>query len=158
MDHVNRWDSVATYRLIRLEYAVALVICLVLGLIHIRSVYWPTAVLLFVYIDVIGYLPGAVAYRRAGGREISRVYYVLYNTMHSLVTQAAVLGVWILLFGWGWAMLVVPIHLCGDRALFGNFLKPFTVPFEPKATPAWIEFQRRLRESGQDRAPAAALR
>ncbi len=40
----------------------------------------------------------------------------------------------------------MPIHLCGDRALFGNFLKPFRVPFEPAALPAFTQFEKRLRE------------
>ena len=28
-------------------------------------------------------------------------------------------------------MLALPIHLMGDRALFGNFMKSFALPFEP---------------------------
>ena len=34
------------------------------------------------------------------------------------------------------ALLVLPIHLFGDRALFGNFAKSFTVSFEPVPHPA----------------------
>ena len=43
-----------------------------------------------------------------------------------------------------WALLMLPIHLCGDRAIFGNFLKPFSVPFEPTPVPAFQEFTRTL--------------
>lgn len=150
MDHVNRFESKVTLRLLRLEYGVALVVCAALFLWHITAVRWLPAVVLFVYIDLVGYIPGAIAYRRAQGGEISKAYYVLYNTMHSFVTQAAVVGVWIAVAGFEWALLVVPIHLCGDRAIFGNFLKTFRVPFEPVAIPAFVEFDRRV--VGQDSA------
>jgi hypothetical protein len=50
--------------------------------------------------------------------------------------QGAVLGAWVLLHGWEWALLVLPIHLFGDRALFGNFVKSFTVSFEPLPHPS----------------------
>ena len=39
---------------------------------------------------------------------------------------------------------MVPIHLCGDRAIFGNFLKPFSVPFEPEKVPEFAAFQQML--------------
>ncbi|MFI9626379.1 hypothetical protein [Streptomyces sp. NPDC052042] len=146
MDHVNRFESRTTFALLRLEYGVALVVCSVLFLLHLSEVRWWPAVLLFVYIDVIGYLPGAVAHRRARGGDIPKVYYVLYNTMHSLVTNAIVVGTWALVAGFEWALLAVPIHLCGDRALFGNFLKSFKVRFEPVRLPAFAEFERRLTE------------
>jgi hypothetical protein len=150
MDHVNRFDSRTTYRLIRAEYAVALVVCSALFLTHLGEVRWLPAVALFVYIDVIGYLPGAWAFHRARGAPISRVYYVLYNTMHSLVTQAVVAGLWAWFIGPEWALLMLPIHLCGDRAIFGNFLKPFSVPFEPAPVPAFQEFTRRLPGAATD--------
>ena len=144
MDHVNRFESRTTYRLLRAEYAVVLVLSSVLFLLHIGEVRWLPAVLLFVYIDVIGYLPGAIAFQRAKGGDIPKFYYVLYNTMHSFVTQFAVVGLWVWLIGPEWALLVIPIHLCGDRAIFGNFLKSFSVPFEPKPIRAFEEFQRLL--------------
>ena len=41
-----------------------------------------------------------------------------------------------------WALLALPIHLMGDRSLFGNMLKPFGVSFEPKTHPVYAEFVR----------------
>ncbi len=137
MDAANRFETRTTYRLIRLEYLVGLVVSVVLFGMHFGEVRWLPAVALFVYIDLIGYLPGAIAYHRSETKRISKVYYVLYNTMHSLVTQSAVVGLWAALFGWEWALLAIPIHLFGDRALFGNFLKPFAVAFEPVPHPAF---------------------
>lgn len=143
MDHLNRFESPTTFRLLRAEYGVALVVSTVLFLINIGEVDWWLAVGLFVYIDLLGYLPGAIAYRRSATKRISKVYYVLYNAMHSLVTQAAVVGVIALFWGWNWGMLAAAMHLCGDRALFGNFLKSFRVPFEPETLPEFAEFDER---------------
>lgn len=147
MDHVNRFETKTTFTLLRAEYGVALLVSLTLFAIHIRDIRWLPAVLLFVYIDLIGYVPGLIAHLRAQRRRvrgIPRGYYVLYNIMHSMVTQSLVVGVWLATHGFEWALLVIPIHLCGDRAIFGNFMKSFRVPFEPKAIPAWIDFERNL--------------
>ncbi|MEV6609084.1 hypothetical protein [Kutzneria sp. NPDC051319] len=149
MDHINRFESRTTLLLLRAEYGVALVVGVVLLLIHIGEIRWIPAVALFAYIDVIGYIPGAIAYRRSPDKKISKVYYVLYNTMHSLVTQAVVVGLWIWLFGFEWALLMVPVHLCGDRAIFGNFLKSFRVPFEPEATTGFAEFDKTITRAPQ---------
>lgn len=140
MDSHNLFLTRTTYRWLRAEYAVALATAVALAVLHLDDIRWPVFVGLFVYIDLIGYLPGAVAYRRAGGAPISRTYFRLYNAMHSLVSAAAVAGVWCLLVGPEWALLALPIHLCGDRAVFGNFLKPFGVSFEPVTHPAYQEF------------------
>jgi hypothetical protein len=143
MDSHNHFLTPTTYRLLRLEYGVALVGAIVLAVLHLGEIRWVAFVGLFAYIDVIGYLPGAVAWRRARGGDIPRIYYVLYNSTHSLVSAAAVAGLWCLVAGPEWALLALPIHLCGDRALFGNFLKPFGLSFEPVSHPAYLEFVTR---------------
>jgi hypothetical protein len=153
MDAANRFDTKTTYRLIRLEYLVGLGVSLALFIVHLDEVRWLPAVLLFAYIDVIGYIPGAIAYHRSKTKQISKVYYVLYNTMHSLVTQSVVVGLWWWLIGPEWALLVIPIHLFGDRALFGNLLKPFALDFEPKAHPTFT----RLAEEVEGGARSARL-
>jgi hypothetical protein len=140
MDSHNLFLTRTTYRLLRAEYATALVGAVVLAIMHLGGIRWPVFIGMFVYIDVIGYLPGAIAYRRSPDRAISRRYYALYNAMHSLLSAAAVAGIWCLLVGPEWALLALPIHLCGDRAIFGNFLKPFGVTFEPTTHPAYQEF------------------
>lgn len=153
MDHVNRFETKTTYTLLRLEFGAGLIASLVLFAQHLHEVRWIPAIVLFVYIDLIGYIPGLIAHLRSHTGEVSRTYYVLYNTMHSAITQSVVVAGWILAFGWEWALLVVPIHLCGDRALFGNFMKSFLVPFEPKPLPAFAEFERRLSGArGQEKA------
>jgi hypothetical protein len=144
MDLANHFESKTTYRLIRAEYLVALAVCVYLFVAHLGEIRWIPAVALFVYIDLVGYIPGAIAFHRSATKQISRAYYVAYNTMHSFVTQAVVAGLWAWLVGPEWALLVIPIHLCGDRALFGNFLKPFSVTFEPTVHPAYLRLRAEL--------------
>jgi len=153
MDSHNLFLTPTTYRWLRGEYAVALIAAVVLALLHLGDVRWPVFVAMFAYIDIIGYLPGAVAFRRAGGAPISRTYYRLYNAMHSMVSAAAVAGVWCLLVRPEWALLALPIHLCGDRAVFGNFLKPFGVSFEPATHPAYKELVNRYDQHTSSPSP-----
>ena len=147
MDSHNLFFTRFTARALRAEYLAALAFSIVVAVVHLRDIRWPVFLGMFLYIDLIGYLPGAIAYRRArrgtGDGRIPRVYYVLYNSMHSLLSAAAVAGLWCLFARPEWALLALPIHLCGDRALFGNFLKPFGLSFEPAVHPAYQEFVSR---------------
>ncbi|WP_329110219.1 hypothetical protein OG792_15015 [Micromonospora sp. NBC_01699] len=148
MDARNRFETKATFELARLEWLVALVVAVVLAVIHIGEIRWAVFVGFFLIIDLIGYIPGAIAFRRSADGHIPRGYYVAYNTMHSLAFNAVLVGAWCLLVGPEWALLAVPIHLMGDRALFGNSLKPFGVPFEPHLDPHFAEFEQRFAGSG----------
>lgn len=151
MDQLNRFCSRPIFALLRLEYAVALIVSLYLAIAHVHEIRWLPFIGLFAYIDVIGYLPGAVAYRRSSDGQIARVYYVLYNLMHSMAVQAVVAGLWCAFVTSEWAVLAILIHLSGDRALFGNFVKSFSVPFEPKAIPEFEDFQRQLDRRPESR-------
>jgi len=140
MDSHNLFLTRTTCRLLRAEYGAALIAAVAVALVHLGQIRWPVFIGMFVYIDLIGYLPGAVAYRRARGGGVGRGFYVLYNSMHSFLSAGAVAGAWCLLVRPEWALLALPIHLCGDRAIFGNFLKPFGLSFEPVTHPAYKEF------------------
>ncbi|WP_030807202.1 hypothetical protein [Streptomyces sp. NRRL S-337] len=155
MDQVNSFESPATMRLHRAEYLVGLAVSLVLFIVHIGEVRWLPAIILFAYIDLIGYIPGAIAYRRSPDKKIHKGFYVSYNLMHSLITQGAVAGLWIWLSGPEWALLVIPIHLFADRGIFGNFLKPFALPYEPVPNEEFARLSHQL--FGKPR-PAAAAR
>jgi hypothetical protein len=141
MDHKNFFMTRTTHRLLRLEYLIALVISVALAIMHIGEIRWLVFVGLFAVIDVIGYLPGLFIWIKRHG-EVPRAFYVSYNIAHHLGTSAALAGIWCLLIGPEWALLALPIHLMGDRALFGNMLKPFGVSFEPKTHPLYAEFAR----------------
>ena len=147
MDSHNLFMTRTTYRLIRLEYGVALVAAVVVLMQHLDEVRWAAFVALFGSIDLIGYVPGAIAWRRAQGRLQTSAYHLLYNVMHSLLTAGAVAAVWSLTAGPEWALLALPIHLFGDRSIFGNFLKPFGLSFEPQTHPSYQEFASNYEQS-----------
>ena len=154
MDAVNHFESKTTYSLIRLEYLGALGVAFYFFFAHLGEINWWAFAFLFLYIDLIGYIPGAIAFHRSATKRISKTYYVLYNTMHSMFTQGVVTLLWGLVFGWEWALLALPIHLCGDRALFGNFLKPFGVTFEPVEHPAFTRLRSEVETPHTPDAPA----
>lgn len=138
MDVKNPFETPATFRLHRLEYLVAFIITNILIIWHWGQIRWIPAIVLFAYIDLIGYIPGAIAFRRSKDGRISKVYYVMYNVMHSMLTQGAVVAIWGFLYRWEWALLAIPWHLMGDRGVFGNFLKTFRLPFEPHQAPGYL--------------------
>jgi lysylphosphatidylglycerol synthetase-like protein (DUF2156 family) len=140
MDAKNRFESKTTFTLLRLEWLAALAGCVILAVLHFDEIRWPVFAGLFAIIDLVGYIPGAIAYRRSRNGRIHRAYYVLYNTAHSLLTAGVLVACWVLLVEPEWALLAVPIHLLGDRGLFGNSLKPFSVSFEPYPLPAFVAF------------------
>jgi hypothetical protein len=78
-----------TYRTLRLEFAVAMIASGVALLAHWNQINWPAFIALFSYIDIIGYIPGAIAWRRNHGRLDTRVYHVLYNATHNFLTAGA---------------------------------------------------------------------
>jgi hypothetical protein len=153
MDSHNLFMTRPTYRAVRLEYAAAMLTAIALVLLHFNQVRWWVFVLMFVQIDLIGYIPGAIAWRRAKGGPIAPRYYALYNTMHSFLTAGLLAAVWSLVVGPEWALLALAVHLCGDRALFGNFYKPLGLSFEPLTHPAYEEFVNRYEHPG-DPQPA----
>jgi hypothetical protein len=135
MDIKNRIHTTGTFWLMRAEHIALLVACAGLMLWHADSVHWLRAFVAFWVIDLVGYLPGAVAYRRRGGGPISPIYHYLYNCAHTYLVVGTGVGVWALAMGeFEWAMLAVPFHLSVDRGVFGNVFKPLALPFEPAAT------------------------
>jgi hypothetical protein len=160
MDVKNPFESPNTFRLHRAEYVVAWIIVQVLIIVHWRQINWIAAVGLIAYIDIIGYIPGAIAFRRSPDGRISKNYYIAYNIMHSLITQGAVVAIWGFTIGWQWTLLAIPWHIFGDRGIWGNFLKPFSLPFEPHATaPGYRrlidELSAGYRSGGERRSGAA---
>ena len=154
MDARNTFETPTTAKLARSEWLGFLLVAAVLAIMNAGEVNWWLFAGLFVIIDLIGYLPGMIAHRRSRDGSVPKVFYVLYNSMHCLLTWTVILSAATLLVGWQWAMLAVPLHLFGDRALFGNSLKPFGVPFEPQTHPAFAEFSNRYAAAGTPWRPA----
>jgi hypothetical protein len=119
----------------RLEYLALMAASGLVMLLHAGDVHWGRAVIAFAAIDLIGYLPGARAFRRASRGRISPLYHHLYNVTHNFLTAAAVTALWAIVGGGlEWAMLAIPLHLAGDRGIFGNGFKPPALPFEQHPT------------------------
>lgn len=134
MDTRNRFHTDQTWWWVRLEHLAVIAAGVALLALHLREVRWGRFVVTLVLIDVIGYLPGAIAWRRAGGGRIDPRFHHLYNLTHSYLVTGALVGGWaVAAGGLEWAMLAVPIHLAGDRGLFGNTFKPASLSFEPAA-------------------------
>ncbi len=153
MDNRNLFETPTTYRLLRLEYFAGLMICLGLAVLHYQDIRWWAFSVLFLYIDLIGYIPGAIAYRFTEGQSLPKIFYILYNSMHSLLSALLVASLWAWFMGVEWSLLAIPIHLFGDRSIFGNFLKPLHVSFEPVPHPEYERFSKAYlqtsREGGQ---------
>ncbi len=138
MDSMNRFHTDSSWRLVRVELLIPFISLLYLLLDFRNEVRWGLFLTIFVLIDLIGYLPGTIAYRIAAKRgpgqpiQISPVFHYLYNISHSFLTATVVIGLWFLWQGdFELEMFALPLHLLGDRALFGNVYKPVSLPFEP---------------------------
>lgn len=135
MDLKNPLHTPGTYRLARAEQLALMLACAALLVWHRDAVSWWRAAAAFTVIDLVGYLPGAVAYRRSKGGPIPAIYHHLYNFAHTYLVTGTGVAIWAWASGPEWAMLAVPLHLSGDRGVFGNVFKPLGLPFEPVAVP-----------------------
>jgi hypothetical protein len=156
MDPVNTFDTHATHRAVRVEYGLLAAGCGYLLWRNRREVRWPVALGLFLYNDTLGYVPGAIAYRRSADKKIAKSYYMAYNTMHSGVWGSIAAATWARFVRPEWALLGIPLHIGIDRGLFGNTLKPFSVPFEPEPHPVWQAVRSQLEQPWPGAAVAAA--
>jgi hypothetical protein len=132
MDAANRFHTEQTWRWVRAEHVALVAALAIVGLLHAREVAWGRFAAAFLMIDLVGYVPGAIAFRRSARGKIAPIYHRLYNITHSYLTAGVVVGVWAIAAGnFEWAMLALPIHLSSDRGFFGNTYKPASLPFEP---------------------------
>jgi hypothetical protein len=137
MDVKNRFHTPSSFLLVRLEHLALVAALSALVLLHAPETSWLRFAVAFFAIDLVGYLPGAIAFRRAGGGRIAPAYHHLYNLTHNYLVAGVCCAIWwITAGGPEWAMLALPIHLSGDRGLFGNTYKPTSLPFEPVAVAA----------------------
>ena len=142
MDVNNRFHTEKTFLWVRLEHIALLIVAGFMVVLHLDEVSWPGFILAFVAIDLIGYLPGAIAHRRSKNGKVSPLFHHLYNFTHSYLVAGVVVALWALATGgFEWAMLAIPLHLSGDRGLFGNTYKPQTLPFEPAPPESFALFE-----------------
>jgi hypothetical protein len=152
MDKYNTFHTRGTFALIRLDWAVLMLVAAALLFAHWREVNWWRFSAAFLLPDLIGTLPGLYFYygRRTGPhRSIPAVIHKLYNFGHCFAVVAAFCGLWWLAAGEPeWAMLAFPIHLAGDRSVFGNIYKPLGTAFEPVKHEAFARFEEEYRGAG----------
>ncbi len=152
MDKQNTFHTRTTYALVRLDWAVLMLVGVALLLLHWRGVNWWRFTGAFLLPDLIGTAPGLYFYYalRAGPhRSIPGVIHKLYNFGHCFAVVALFCGLWWLTTGsLEWAMLAFPIHLAGDRSIFGNIYKPLGIAFEPVKHKAFKRFEEEYRAAG----------
>jgi hypothetical protein len=153
MDHHNLFLTRRTYNLLRLDHLVVALILVAVVAAHWQEVNWWRFVAAFLLPDLIGTIPGMYWFyaRRTGERRrIPALFHWLYNAAHSITTAALIVGVWYLLTGaWEWAMLSLPIHLLGDRSVFGNIYKPLGCSFEPAPHEGFTRFLDEYERGGR---------
>jgi hypothetical protein len=132
MDAKNRFHTKTTYALVRTEHIAVVAICAALTLLHAREISWWEYAASFWVIDLVGYVPGAIAYRAKRGGPISPLYHDMYNVAHTYLVVGGGVAVWAAAAQrFEWAMLGPVIHLSIDRGVFGNVFKPRALSFEP---------------------------
>ena len=152
MDKHNRFHTPTIFTLVRIDWAVLMTIGLVLTWLHWREIHWWRFLWAFALPDLIGTFPGLYYYygRRSGPhRSIPTFIHQLYNFGHCFAGIALFCAVWYLITGQlEWAMLAFPIHLAGDRSVFGNTYKPFGTAFEPVPHEAFRRFETEYEAAG----------
>jgi hypothetical protein len=152
MDKYNRFHTPTIYALVRLDWALIGFVPLVLVILNHRAVAWGRFTWAFLFPDLISVVPGLYFYygRRSGPhRSIPGIIHKAYNFGHSFAGVAAICGLWWIAGGHlEWAMLAFPIHLCGDRSLFGNIYKPLGLAFEPVPHQAFQRFEQEYQAAG----------
>ena len=152
MDPRNLFLTRGTYNMLRLDHFIVLLGVVTLFLFHLQEVNWWRFAAAFAWPDVVGYLPGLYCYytrREPKHRNVPSIFYTLYNVTHSITVNAGVIAVWYFLTGtWEWAMLALPIHLLGDRSLFGSIYKSSGLSFEPVSHPGFSRFLEEYNRGG----------
>ena len=132
MDNLNRFHTRTTFWIVRAEHIALLLVLSGLLIWRAGEVHWWRAAAGFWIIDIVGYLPGALMFRRSKTGRVPRGFYNAYNIAHTYLVTGTGVALWAYAIGgFEWAMLAVPIHLSIDRGVFGNTLKPVELSFEP---------------------------
>jgi hypothetical protein len=144
VDKYNLFFTRRIYNIVRLEHLMMLTGLSVLLLVHLAEVNWLRFAIAFAWSDVIGTFPGLWwYYKRASSpnHAIPAGFYIAYNLGHSFLVAGVVTAIWYLItHHFEWAMLAMPIHLLGDRSIFGNIYKSARLEFEPVRNDAFERF------------------
>ena len=153
MDKYNLFFTRTIYNVVRLEYLVMLIGLSLLVLAHWSEVNWIRFIVAFAWSDLVGTFPGLYWYYKRtspANRAVPSTFYHLYNFGHSFIAVGVITAIWYALTGrFEWAMLAMPIHLLGDRAIFGNIYKASSLEFEPVPNQEFRRFLDRFGDEGR---------
>ncbi|HVR38681.1 MAG TPA: hypothetical protein VMU84_06270 [Thermoanaerobaculia bacterium] len=152
MDKYNTFHPPKIYALVRFDWFIIAVLPLILVIINHKTVHWGRFTWAFLFPDLIATIPGLYWYygRRSGEhRSIPGIIHKLYNFGHSFAGITLFCAIWWLFTRQlEWAMLAFPIHLAGDRSVFGNIYKPLGTAFEPVKHEAFARFETEYQAAG----------
>src|SRR5262249_59229272 len=94
MDTRNRFHTNETWLWVRAEHLLLIGVLVVLLVLHWQEVSWPRFAAAFLLIDLIGYVPGAVVYRRSHGGRAVPMYHPLLKPTHRYATAGLAARVW----------------------------------------------------------------
>lgn len=147
MDKANRFFTPTLYRMVRLDWLVIMIALSIIAAMHWREINWWLFLIVFWWIDFVGTAPGMYYQGRHPERPVPRWTIVLYNFCHSFTTVGVITAIWYAFAGFQWEMLAMPIHLAGDRCVFGNIYKHFDPRFEPHPDPGYQRFESEFLNS-----------
>ena len=152
MDYKNFFATRNISYYARLDYIALLALCGTLAYEHRAHMDWLVFFSAIAWQDAIGYYPAALVYYLQPGNAPRRIpvgFYYLYNLIHGVLLNLAVVLVWMRLAnGWQWEMLAIPIHLCIDRGVFGLSYKSRKISFVPVEHKLHAEFRKRMEHAG----------
>lgn len=107
---------------LRIESFILFIISVALTLFFKDNINFYYYILLFFFIDIIGYIPGRVFNIFKGDEVTHKAFYAIYNICHSLATITLISIAWLYYFE-DYSFLALYVHLFLDRGILGNFLK-----------------------------------
>ncbi|CAM4153314.1 hypothetical protein [Pseudoalteromonas ostreae] len=143
MDINNKYETVNTHNLVRMEHSVLLIVMAGVAALNYESINWYLFNALFWGIDLFGFYPGMVYYKYIN-KNVPKIFYVIYNTSHSYLTWTVFSVAWVYFYGFDYVLLAPWMHLMADRGLFGNTLRPFHVAFNVEKNEHFKKFENTL--------------
>src|ERR1700751_5119505 len=99
MDNANRLPTRNKWPWVRVEQVTITLGLSALVVLQRREVNWERFLVAFGVIDIVGYLPGAIAFRCAKGGTILPIFYRLYNFTHNYLIAIIAAGLWAVAVG-----------------------------------------------------------
>ncbi|SEA40342.1 hypothetical protein SAMN04488051_10362 [Alkalimonas amylolytica] len=141
MDINNKYETVHTHNLVRLEHTALLLVMVWLAYMNYQSINWYLFTALFLSIDIIGFYPGIIYYKFIS-KNVPKLFYAIYNISHSYLTWIVFSLFWLYFYGPDYVLLAPWIHLMADRGLFGNTLKAYHIAFNIEKNKHFESFEK----------------